>query len=309
MKRESVEVEIVGGLGNQLFGLAAGLYLARRTSSGLTLNLSQVGVGGTDHGKSIKEFNIPEVYFGDIEKITLKPNFISRISNKLAREFLVYKKVRDSINEIYTAGELGFEDDFATLTRPRYIKGYFQTHVYTDYVKSELREYLTLKSESNWYLDKVREIEQENPIAVHMRRGDYIKLRDEFGVLDVEYYIGLTKNLIEREVRPIWIFTDSPQIVREEILGTILQNAKIIEPPVGSSPNESMLLISKCNTIVMSNSTFSWWASYISAEGTLIYAPHKWFRGRSDPANLIPPNWSTAESIWQSSFTEEGELN
>jgi hypothetical protein len=309
MRRKSVEAEIIGGLGNQLFGLAAGLYLARKTSTNLTLNLSQVGLGGTDHGKSIKEFNIPESYFSESETITSIPNFMIRISNKIAREVPAYKTIRDSINEIYTAEELGFESDFATLTHPRYIKGYFQTHVYADCVKSELRDHLTLKSESDWYLNKIREIEKNNPIAIHMRRGDYLKLRDEFGVLDIEYYVGITQSLMEMTDSPIWIFTDSPEIVRKEIEGTVLQNAMIIEPPVESSPNESMLLISKCHTIVMSNSTFSWWASYLSSPETVIYAPSKWFKGRNDPARLIPPNWSTAISIWQSSVNEGGGLN
>lgn len=309
MRRKSVEVEIVGGLGNQLFGLAAGLYLARKTSTDLTLNLSQVGLGGTDHGKSIKEFNIPESYFSESETETSMPNLMIRISNKIAREIPAYKMIRDSINEIYTADKLGFESDFAKLIQPRYIKGYFQTHVYADCVKSELRDYLTLKSESDWYLDNLREIKENNPIAVHMRRGDYLKLKDEFGVLDIEYYVGMTKSLMERRDSPIWIFTDSPEIVRKEIQGTVLQSAKIIEPPVESSPNESMLLISKCHTIVMSNSTFSWWASYLSSPETVIYAPSKWFKGRNDPARIIPPNWSTAISIWQSSVNEGGGSN
>jgi hypothetical protein len=309
MKRESVEVEIIGGLGNQLFGLSAGLFLSRKTSTPLKLNLSQIGVGGTDHGKSINEFQIPKSYFNDSKKVSLKPSFIGRVSNKIAREFPAYKKTRDSFNGIYTATELGFESEFESLGEPRYIKGYFQTHLYADFVRSELRELIILKTESDWYLNKLREIEKSQPIAIHMRRGDYVRLREEFGVLDVQYYIDLISSLTEKNIRPIWIFTDSPELVRKEIKGTNLQDAIIIEPPSESSPNESMLLISRCNTIVMSNSTFSWWASYLSAEGTLIYSPSKWFKGRTDPLRLIPPNWSTALSIWQPSENEEGESN
>jgi hypothetical protein len=309
MRRKSVEVEIIGGLGNQLFGLAAGLYLARKTSTTLKLNLSQIGIGGTNHGKSIREFRIPEAYFCESKKVTLKPNFVNRLSNKIARELSSYKKIRDLINEIYTASELGFESDFAALSEPRYIKGYFQTHVYPDYVKSELRELLVLESKSDWYLKKLKEIEVNQPIALHMRRGDYVKLKEEFGVLDIQYYAQVILNLKKYENHPMWIFTDSPQLVRKEIQGTLLHDAVIIEPPVESSPNESMLLISKCPTIIMSNSTFSWWASYLSEQGTLIYAPSKWFKGRNDPAKLIPPNWFTVISIWQPSLSEEGELN
>jgi hypothetical protein len=309
MKRKSVEVEILGGLGNQLFGLAAGLYLARKTSTKVRLNLSQIGIGGTNHGKSIRDFQIPEDYFLDSIKISLKPDFLSRVSNKIARELPTYKKIRDSINEIYTATELGFEREFEGLTLPRYIKGYFQTYIYADSIKPELRELLVLRSGSDWYFRKVIEIDKVQPIAIHMRRGDYVKLKDDFGVLDIQYYAGLVNNLRKSSVRPIWIFTDSPQLVSKEIEGTILRDATIIEPPVESSPSESMLLISKCNTIVMSNSTFSWWASYLSREGTEIYAPSKWFKGRNDPEKLIPPEWNRSFSVWQTTENQEGESN
>jgi hypothetical protein len=309
MRRNSVEVEIIGGLGNQLFGLAAGLYLSRKTSTPLKLNLSQIGMGGTNHGRSITNFQIPESYFHESKKVISKPSLINRISNKIAREIPAFRRIRDLINEIYTATELGFEQDFETLSRPRYIKGYFQTYIYPDFVKSNLQELLVLRFGSSWYLDKIKEIEANKPIAIHMRRGDYIKLKEEFGILDIKFYEGLVLELTKNESRPLWIFTDSPKLVRKEIEGTILCGATIIEPPIESSPNESMLLISKCNTIVMSNSTFSWWASYLSTPGTLIYAPSKWFKGRKDPASLIPSDWSTVESIWQPTENEESESN
>jgi Glycosyl transferase family 11 len=309
MKRKSVEVEILGGLGNQLFGLAAGLYLARKTSTKLRLNLSQIGIGGTDHGKTIRDFQIPEDYFLEPRKISLKTTTFKRASNKLARELTVYKKIRDTVNGIYTAIELGFEQDFERLNEPKYIKGYFQTYVYSDSIKSELRKLLVLKSGSDWYFKKIEEIEKDPPIAIHMRRGDYIKLKDDFGVLDIQYYAGLISDLQKSSKRPIWIFTDSPQLVSEEIKDTILRDATIIEPPKESSPSESMLLISKCHTIVMSNSTFSWWASYLSAEGTSIYAPSKWFKGRNDPEKLVPPDWQRSLSIWQPTENKEGESN
>jgi hypothetical protein len=305
MRRKLVEVEIIGGLGNQLFGFAAGLYLSRKTSTPLKLNLSQIGIGGTNHGKTITNYQIPDHFFTESQKVALKPNFINRVSNKIAREVPAFKKIRDSINNIYAATDLGYERDFEELIQPRYLKGYFQTHVYPDYVKSELRQLLVLKSGTDWYFNKITEIEEIEPIAIHIRRGDYLKLSDEFGVLDIQYYVALVSELTKKASRPIWIFTDSPDRVRQEILGTILNDANIIEPPVESSPNESMLLISKCNTIVMSNSTFSWWASYLSANGTLIYAPSKWFKGREDPTRLIPPEWSTAFSLWQESENDE----
>jgi hypothetical protein len=135
-----VEVEIVGGLGNQLFGYAAGLFLSTKTGSDLILNLALVGIGGTDHGKSICGFSIPEEIFIERNNSTNRHVLMSRITNKIARHSKPFIKLRASLLRDFTSAELGFEDTFWTLRKPSKIRGYFQTYLYADTVKKELKE-------------------------------------------------------------------------------------------------------------------------------------------------------------------------
>lgn len=300
-KDRTVEVEIVGGLGNQLFGFAAGLFISRRLKAKLVLNFSLVGVGGTNHGKNLMDFSLAGIETTDATPyIKSIRRLIGRLSNKLARHSSIFGNLRNKLTNQYTARELGFEEEFWNLKKSGKIRGYFQTYKYADEVSDEIKNLLVLRNSSKWFKEMIAEVQKLNPIAVHMRRGDYLALENEFGILDVSFFSGIIAGNLYHEghSRPIWIFTDSPELVRTEIIGTVLERGTLIIPPSDSPSSESLLLISRCSTIIMSNSTFSWWAAYLSDLNTQVFAPSKWFKGKKDPDLLIPKRWKTEESIW-----------
>ena len=48
---------------------------------------------------------------------------------------------------------------------------------------------------------------------------------------------------------------------------------------------------------VVANSSFSWWAAFLSFNGASeVVAPSPWFKGMDDPKDLIPPNWSQVDA-------------
>ena len=51
---------------------------------------------------------------------------------------------------------------------------------------------------------------------------------------------------------------------------------------------------------VIANSTFSWWAAYLSLNpGVEVVVPSPWFMGMEDPGELIPPNWKQLDAGYQ----------
>jgi hypothetical protein len=130
-----------------------------------------------------------------------------------------------------------------------------------------------------------------------------LEKNDFIGALAVNYYLDALR-LVDRNIehqikdRPIWIFSDEPFLVKQEFAAiSEFESAQFIETPDEADPAESLFLMSAASSIIISNSTFSWWSAALS-QGATVVAPAKWFKKSEDPDSLIPSTWLRAESSW-----------
>jgi hypothetical protein len=209
------------------------------------------------------------------------------------------------ITKLHVSPVVGYDKTLDAARPGDYIVGYFQTHLYLDELRLVNRmPKLALTEKSTWFREHLKEMAETNPTVIHVRRGDYLLDKNNYiGVLSVEYFLNglrLLESRIEHQTKakPIWIFSDEPGVVKEEFSGIMeFVSAKYIETPPGSDPAESLILMSSASSIVISNSTFSWWSAALS-KGAKVVAPSKWFKRSEDPQDLIPANWLRAESSW-----------
>jgi hypothetical protein len=147
------------------------------------------------------------------------------------------------------------------------------------------------------FLDLEREILKEKPIVVHVRGGDYINLKDSFGMLNIDFF-EQALDILTRQygTQKIWLFSDDMERVRYFSANLSLTIDRTFCND-GLSSAETLKLMSMGKFLVISNSTFSWWAGRISSADKII-APNKWFKGMKDPKSLYPPNWHPIESSW-----------
>jgi hypothetical protein len=209
------------------------------------------------------------------------------------------------ITRLHVSPVIGYDKSLVAAQPGDYVVGYFQTHVYLDELRLANRmPNLALGEKSTWFVDKHQELMETNPIVIHVRRGDYLLEKNDFiGALSGDYFLNafrLLENNSDHRTnnRPIWIFSDQPGVVKDEFNGIReFESAKFIEAPPGSDPAESLILMSYASSIVISNSTFSWWSAALS-RGAKVVAPSKWFKKSEDPESLIPANWLRAVSSW-----------
>jgi hypothetical protein len=158
---------------------------------------------------------------------------------------------------------------------------------------------LNLKSESAWYLTHEVRILDEKPIVMHIRRGDYKSLSDDFGCLSAKYY---AEALIKaREIFPnrkVWVFSDDLESAKQLIDSINIADIELIDDSNSNGPAESLKLMSIAAVNIIANSTFSWWSAALNNNSELVIAPLKWFKGMKDPDELIPPNWIRVQSYW-----------
>lgn len=137
-------------------------------------------------------------------------------------------------------------------------------------------------------------------ISMHVRLQDYLmnkKTRRHHGVSGPKYYLDAIKYLYDKDgIRDVKIITDSFKDVKN-ITDVFAQN-KIRFEVVSQDFKSDFLALSLGKSIILSNSSFSWWAAFIANKlrNSTVIAPYPWFRDvTKQPEDLIPKNWVQLE--------------
>ena len=170
------------------------------------------------------------------------------------------------------------------------LRGYFQTEKYFKHIEKEIRSDFTFKDE---ILNPCKEMIEsvENPIALHVRRGDYIQNSENHFNLPIAYYeAALSKFDANRNVI---VFSDDPVWCHDE--GVFADDRFIISE--NDDNRVDLCLMSLCNDFIIANSTYSWWGAWLSSnKDKKVIAPVQWF-GKTgytkdhNTKDLIPDDW------------------
>jgi len=284
--------KLKGGSGNQLFIYFAALISQIQSGRLVTFEVSALNLAKTKRSNVIESFHLP-IQVPTIEYSSIEKLFV-RVGIKLIR------KTRCRIlKSIYLPSEVGFCEDFLPKSDSlRFIDGYFQTWKYFDAVASYFPEWkFKLKEESSILLSYIERMARENPIVVHVRRGDYLALSETFGVLEEEYFKnGVEQLSFNGGSNKVWVFSDDPHFVQQNFKSFNIDCFPEIDTNL--SQEEVLFLMSRSKRIVISNSTFSWWAAAFADKDASIVAPTPWFRTIVEPKDLIPEAWQSTPSVW-----------
>ena len=171
------------------------------------------------------------------------------------------------------------------------LQGYFQTEKYFKHIEDEIRKDLTFKEE---ILSPCKEMVEgvDNPIALHVRRTDYVRNQANHNVLTLEYYqVALEQFDSDRNVI---VFSDEPAWCHEQDLFN--DDRFIISE--NDDNRVDLCLMSLCNDFIIANSSFSWWGAWLSTnKDKKVIAPVQWF-GKTgytkdhNTKDLIPDDWT-----------------
>jgi len=140
-------------------------------------------------------------------------------------------------------------------------------------------------------MDHIGAAQEEQPIMVHVRRGDY--RQGGFGLLGPRYYRNALRQLRAVGIdRPVWIFSDEPSSTPDYLLNL----GRMVSSPIGA--HEEMYLMSFGAANVIANSTFSWWGAWMNPDDVPVIYPKPWFRQSGEIQGLLPPWWLPEESAW-----------
>lgn len=277
--KDEVYVNINSGLGNQLFMIA----------NGYSYSLS--------HGKNLK---LPVRQSKYWDTILWK-----------CKEFLVNEKVKTDV--MFREKNFYFTK-IRAINKSIVFNGFFQSDKYFIEHEAKIKELFelndNLKLFANTQFKKLGIYNNEITVAVHIRRGDYLKHANKHITQPVSYYKEAKKIMLQKiGYKPKFLyFSDDPVWVRENLE---LDSRDIIVQ--GFTDYEDLALMQKCHHFIITNSTFSWWAAWLSesfngylnipnnillkdikTRDKIVIAPAKWF-GPAGPKNwkdIYPSGWT-----------------
>lgn len=148
--------------------------------------------------------------------------------------------------------------------------GYFQSEKYFKHVEDKIRNQFVFKQEYLNVCKQVFDSHFDNPICLHVRRGDYIKLSHNHNVLGLDYYKQALKKFPDDQ--QVIIFSDDTDWCKTQDL---FKDDRFLVSE-GNNPYLDLCLMSMCSDFIIGNSTFSWWGAWLANRGKVI-APSKWF--------------------------------
>lgn len=273
-------IRIWEGIGNQMFQYA---YARKRMADGievfLDLNKAYIEAFPTLRNNalrdnSLQKFNItvPAI---DVEKFG--KYFYLKKQTKLEKKVCFLAEKGWWPYSFVEEEKEFFSKKVACIKRNAYLKGWFQDQRYFEGIRKDLLHEFTPKKKIKISSDILKMIRSENSIAIHVRRGDYVKLGR---TLPTVYYLRAKEMLEKKIINPIFfIFSDDYRWVKENIQWGESAKVFYIDEICELEDYEQLLLMSKCRAQIISNSTFSWWAAWLNTfNEKLVVIPKKFVK-------------------------------
>jgi hypothetical protein len=310
-RSSTLEVNLYGGLGNQMFIYAAGLLFANELDLDLTINLSSIDWKHTEGKHDLRTFldlkSVPASFQPCRPVLNIKNKYLSgivdlvpRVKNWRLRQngWVIDDGKRDGTEIVRDIRKLGTKRAIAKYKTT----GYFQDFWYAKELTRrgiDLKKVFSLEEKSHWFNEVSDKISLRQSIGLHIRLGDFENQnnKEKLGILSLDYYRrALTMITRQSDIQKVFVFTNNEESVLRLFPDVEILDLEIIEHPDGANPAESLLLLSQCDSIICGNSTFSFWAAMLSKSGTEVVFPKPFYRNDPHTISNLPTDWTPCKS-------------
>lgn len=269
-------VKYIGGLGNQMFGYAFS-YLLQKT-------FGETIYADVQYYKDHKFHNGLEIehIFG-IKLQRAKVRDIVRMAWYFPNYYIDYhlrRHLPNRKNQYYEPLGGVYTPETLKDVKDRYYYGYWQDHKYYDGLRDDLRKVFTFKEPlAGQNLKAFADMrESDNSVGIHIRRGDYINHPVYKDICTYDYYEKAITLIKERIPAPVFYIFSNDILWCKENIEKLLANCKVVYVDWNRAEGSyrDMQLMMACKTLVIANSSFSWWAAYLNARDAWVIAPDKW---------------------------------
>jgi len=275
-----IYIEIMGGLGNQLFQIFCGIAYSLENRIPFNINSSK--------------FDLVSPVDNISKRPTYWSNFLSNLSKFTYQQQLIiptYNEPTFIYNKIPSINE-----DFK-------LRGYYQSYKYFDGQFTNICKLINLNNQKASVKEKYNHyfLNNKKIICIHFRIGDLKNNKGHGPVIDDKYSITclnyMKENLPDFTNYEILYFGEKEDnMLIESFIAKINIEFKnkytIIDYAIPDW--EQLLLMSLCNHNIIANSTFSWWGAYFNTNtNKIVCYPSLWFgkNCNNNTKDLFPDSW------------------
>ena len=260
-----ISTNIMGGIGNQLFQISHAL------SQGWKNDVPVILPKALNISRPIWENKL----------------YINNIYKKISHLFV------DDIIKGYEVKEENWNKFI--LNKPIKFVGYFQSSKYFLGYDDKIRNTFYPSEEFIFEMfQKYSQLRDGNTLSLHVRRTDYLNINTHLPTIDKSYFDEAIKQ--NEEYSTLFIFTDDKKWVKDNFK---YNNMIIINE---DETYKELWLMSLCNNNIISNSSFSWWGSWLNKnKNKKIYAPSIWLGPKTGDLyeKIYEPNWTKIKMLYK----------
>lgn len=299
-------VNLIGGLGNQMFQYA--LYLSLRQQFPHDEVRISTGAfrgyglhGGFELERVFRLSPAPRATWHDLLRIAWP--YVHHRLWQVGRRILPHRATM-----LVEPVSQAFLPQVLTQSGPLFYDGYWQDERYFLAATQAVRHDFTfppftdsrdIALEGNLCAESAR---KPRPLtaSLHVRRGDYLASPLYRGLCDVDYYsraiAALDAHLAERgeRIERFLLFTNDPEWASEHILPLLHgREALLVDWHKGTESYRDMQLMATCHHHIIANSSFSWWGAWLNPRpDRIVIGPSRWLN-RAGCQFRLPEGWLT----------------
>jgi len=298
-------VKLMGGIGNQMFQCAFGKALEKHTGIKTLYDKSWLEeiqktiVGDTNRnaeGICIRPFELYIFKNLDVEYAS-KAQIDYCKASKLPGVFRKLLKKEKYVHMVTESNPFRYDERLLRFATPKYFEGYFQNEAYFEELKLELQRWFELpplRDDDIYTKNLLQKINAaENSVFIHVRREDYVTLGQ---LVSQDFYRNAVRYIQERMKNPkFFLFcSEEPEYIRNHF--DIGVDYELIgeQNKTRETFYENMRLMMACKHAIIANSTYSWWAAWLTDwPGKIVIAPSSWIDNQDE---IICENWIKMEN-------------
>lgn len=268
-----ITTNLTGNLGNHMWQYASCRAIAETLGYDWGFN----SIPSHDYYNGMNQMYFMDIDFG-------KP--INNIQNEYHEPWKTIHHIDEVNINKYDPNIYNISDNTILLGKNGAIGGIFQSEQYILSKKTEILKWFSLNAEYvQQYQKQLYDLNillDENTCIINFRGGEYRHLPTV--LLRKEYWKDSINNMLSFNPKMKFItITDDPECAKNYMPF----NMPIIHIDIGFD----FYVVNQAKWVIISNSTFSWWAAWLNQKANKILAPKYWARH-----NVSNGYWSTGDS-------------